>query len=166
LLLLAGLCAGIQWPKSHSPTDAEEGDHHDLSCCFVPGTPALDRRPQLAAALARKAKAAVVVVVAKLNRLSGLLWPPGRRRVSDWGNPVNLTAAGARGGVTQQAAADAFAANILPVVCQIQAAGATTPRAIAAPQRTYWRCMTNTATEQTTAPHGLNWTDDPWTGLV
>jgi DNA invertase Pin-like site-specific DNA recombinase len=48
------------------------------------------------------------------------------------GNPVNLAAAGVRGGVTQRADADAFAANVLPVVRQIQATGAATPRAIAA----------------------------------
>ena len=48
------------------------------------------------------------------------------------GNPVNLAAAGARGAQTQRAAADAFAANVLPLVRQLQAAGATTPRAIAA----------------------------------
>jgi hypothetical protein len=41
---------------------------------------------------------------------------------------VNLAAAGARGAVTQRTAADAFAANILPVVRQIQAADAATPR--------------------------------------
>ncbi len=33
---------------------------------------------------------------------------------------------------TNRAAADAFAANVLPIVRQIQASGATTPRAIAA----------------------------------
>ena len=47
------------------------------------------------------------------------------------GNPVNLAAAGAKGAETQRANADAFAANVLPIVRQIQASGATTPRAIA-----------------------------------
>jgi DNA invertase Pin-like site-specific DNA recombinase len=47
------------------------------------------------------------------------------------GNPVNLAAAGAKGGETQRADADAFAANVLPIIRQIQAAGATTARAIA-----------------------------------
>jgi DNA invertase Pin-like site-specific DNA recombinase len=48
------------------------------------------------------------------------------------GNPVNLAAAGAKGAETQRAGADAFAANVLPIVRQIQATGAATPRAIAA----------------------------------
>jgi DNA invertase Pin-like site-specific DNA recombinase len=48
------------------------------------------------------------------------------------GNPTNLAAAGAKGAETQRAGADAFAANVLPIVRQIQAAGAITPRAIAA----------------------------------
>ena len=48
------------------------------------------------------------------------------------GNPSNLAEAGAKGGQTQREAADAFAANVLPLVRQLQAAGATTSRAIAA----------------------------------
>jgi DNA invertase Pin-like site-specific DNA recombinase len=48
------------------------------------------------------------------------------------GNPVNLAAAGAKGAKTQRADADAFAANVLPLVRQLQAAGTKTPRAIAA----------------------------------
>src|SRR5271154_3077434 len=48
------------------------------------------------------------------------------------GNPVNLAAAGAKGAETQRADADAFAANVLPIVRQIQATGTTTARAIAA----------------------------------
>jgi DNA invertase Pin-like site-specific DNA recombinase len=48
------------------------------------------------------------------------------------GNPVNLAEAGAKGAATQRAEADAFAANVLPIVRQIQAGGAATPRAIAA----------------------------------
>ena len=47
------------------------------------------------------------------------------------GNPTNLAAAGTKGAETQRASADAFAANVLPIVAQIQAAGASTPRAIA-----------------------------------
>ena len=48
------------------------------------------------------------------------------------GNPVNLAAAGAKGAEKQRAEADAFAANVLPILRQLQAAGANTPRAIAA----------------------------------
>ncbi len=48
------------------------------------------------------------------------------------GNPVNLAKAGAKGAETQRAEADAFAANVLPIVRQIQAAGPNTPRAVAA----------------------------------
>ena len=48
------------------------------------------------------------------------------------GNPTNLAEAGAKGAETQRAGADAFAANVMPIVRQIQAGDATTPRAIAA----------------------------------
>ena len=48
------------------------------------------------------------------------------------GNPTTLAAARAKGAATQRAGADVFAANVLPVVQQIQQAGATTLRAIAA----------------------------------
>ncbi len=48
------------------------------------------------------------------------------------GNRTNLADAQAKGVETNQAAAGAFAANVLPIVKQIQAAGATTPRAVAA----------------------------------
>jgi DNA invertase Pin-like site-specific DNA recombinase len=47
------------------------------------------------------------------------------------GNRTNLSDAQAMGVATNRKAADAFAANVLPVVRQIQAAGATTHRAIA-----------------------------------
>jgi DNA invertase Pin-like site-specific DNA recombinase len=47
------------------------------------------------------------------------------------GNRTNLPAAQAMGVATNRKAADAFAANVLPIVRQIQAAGATTFRAIA-----------------------------------
>jgi DNA invertase Pin-like site-specific DNA recombinase len=144
------------------------------------GFDALERRPQLTAALGQARKAKCPVMVAKLDRLSrdvhfisGLmahkvpfivaelgadcdpfllhlyaaLAEKERALISErtrsalaakraqgvkLGNPVNLAAAGARGAQTQRAAADAFAANVLPVVRQLQAAGATTPRAIAA----------------------------------
>jgi DNA invertase Pin-like site-specific DNA recombinase len=48
------------------------------------------------------------------------------------GNRTNLAVAQAKGVEVNRAAADAFAANVLPIVRQIQAAGATTNRAIAA----------------------------------
>lgn len=144
------------------------------------GADALDRRPQLAAALAMARKAKAAVLVAKLDRLSrdvafisdlmarrvafivaelGADADPfmlhlyaalaekernliaGRTKAAlaakkaqgvKLGNPVNLAAAGAKGAQTQRADADAFAANVLPIVRQIQAAGAATPRAIAA----------------------------------
>lgn len=47
------------------------------------------------------------------------------------GNPVNLAEAGAKGADMQRANADAYAANVLPVIRQIQASGATTLRAVA-----------------------------------
>lgn len=47
------------------------------------------------------------------------------------GNPVNLADAGNKGVQAQREAADAFAANVLPVVRQLQAAGISTTRAIA-----------------------------------
>jgi DNA invertase Pin-like site-specific DNA recombinase len=144
------------------------------------GADAIDRRPQLAAALAMARKAKAAVLVAKLDRLSrdvafisdlmarrvpfivaelgadadpfmlhlyAALAEKERHLISDrtraalaarkaqgvkLGNPVNLAAAGAKGAETQRAGADAFAANVLPIVRQIQAAGATTARAIAA----------------------------------
>src|ERR1700722_3159802 len=48
------------------------------------------------------------------------------------GNRTNLADAQAKGVATNREAADAFAANVLPIVRQIQASGATTFRAIAA----------------------------------
>ncbi len=47
------------------------------------------------------------------------------------GNRTNLSAAQAKGAAANREAADAFAANVLPVVRQLQAAGITTARAIA-----------------------------------
>lgn len=143
------------------------------------GADALDRRPQLAAALAAARKAKAPVVVAKLCRLSrdvafisGLmaqrvsfivaelgadadpfmihvyaaLAEKERAMIADrtraalaakkaqgaiLGNRTNLAEAQAKGADRNRAAADAFAANVLPIVRQIQASGATTGRAIA-----------------------------------
>src|SRR5258706_13938120 len=47
------------------------------------------------------------------------------------GNRTNLADAQAKGVATNRKTADAFASNVLPIVKQIQAAGATTHRAIA-----------------------------------
>src|ERR1700710_3107028 len=47
------------------------------------------------------------------------------------GNRTNLSEAQAKGVAVNRSAADAFAANVLSIVKQIEAAGATTPRAIA-----------------------------------
>jgi DNA invertase Pin-like site-specific DNA recombinase len=47
------------------------------------------------------------------------------------GNRTNLPEAAAKGADANRAAADAFAANVLPIVRQIQATGVTTARAIA-----------------------------------
>ena len=48
------------------------------------------------------------------------------------GNRTNLADAQAKGVTVNRAAADAFAANVLPIVRQIQASGAATRRAVAA----------------------------------
>src|SRR4051795_5038296 len=143
------------------------------------GADAIERRPQLAAALARAKRLKGPVIVAKLDRLSrdvhfisGLmaqrvpfivaelgadadpfmlhiyaaLAEKERALISDrtraalaqkkaqgvvLGNRTNLADASAKGVATNRKAADAFAANVLPVLRQIQAAGATTHRAIA-----------------------------------
>jgi DNA invertase Pin-like site-specific DNA recombinase len=144
------------------------------------GADALDRRPQLAAALATARKAKAAVLVAKLDRLSrdvafvsGLmaqrvpfivaelgadadpfmlhlyaaLAEKERHLIADrtrvalaakkaagakLGNRTNLAEASAKGADANRAAADAFAANVLPIIRQVEAAGATGYRAIAA----------------------------------
>jgi DNA invertase Pin-like site-specific DNA recombinase len=166
-------------------TNFAEADGCEIVAEFVEvetgkGADALDRRPQLAAALSMAKKSRASVVVAKLDRLSrdvafiadlmsrrvpfivaelgadadpfmlhlyAALAEKERNLIADrtrvalaarraqgvrLGNPVNLAEAGARGAATQRSEANAFAANVLPVVRQIQAAGAETPRAIAA----------------------------------
>ncbi len=143
------------------------------------GSDALDRRPQLAAALAHARKAKAAVVVAKLDRLSrdvhfisglmaqrvpfivaelGLdadsfmlhiyaaLAEKERNLIADrtrvalaqrkaqgavLGNRTNLPEAAAKGASANRAAADAFAANVLPVVRQIEASGIKGYRALA-----------------------------------
>lgn len=143
------------------------------------GSDALERRPQLAAALAAARKAKCAVVVAKLDRLSrdvafiaGLmaqrvpfvvaelgqdvdpfvlhmyaaLAEKERAMISArtkaalaskvgkgiLGNRTNLAEASAKGATTNRAEADAFAANVLPVIESIRAAGTTSLRGIAA----------------------------------
>jgi DNA invertase Pin-like site-specific DNA recombinase len=49
------------------------------------------------------------------------------------GNRTNLPAAQAKGVAVNRAAADAFAANVLPIVRRIQATGVTTSRAMPKP---------------------------------
>jgi DNA invertase Pin-like site-specific DNA recombinase len=142
------------------------------------GADALDRRPQLAAALAAARRAKCSVLVSKLDRLSrdvafvsGLmaqrvpfivaelgrdadpfmlhlyaaLAEKERRLISErtkaalaakkasgarLGNPCNIVAAGSAGRTVQIAAADEFAAGLLPIVNAIRATGATTLEAI------------------------------------
>ena len=137
------------------------------------GADALDRRPQLAAALAAARAAKCFVIVSKLDRLSrdvafvaGLmaqrvpfivaelgrdadpfmlhlfaaLAEKERRLISErtraalqakkvagakFGNPVNLIEAGSLGRTTQAAAADRFAAGVLPKLLAVQRSGAT-----------------------------------------
>jgi DNA invertase Pin-like site-specific DNA recombinase len=143
------------------------------------GADALDRRPELAAALAEARKVKCPVLVAKLDRLSrdvhfvsGLMAHrvlfivaelgadadpfmlhlyaalaekersliSARTRAAlaakksqgvKLGNRRNMPEAAARGRQAQRAAADQFAANVLPVIGSIKAAGATSFDAIA-----------------------------------
>jgi DNA invertase Pin-like site-specific DNA recombinase len=143
------------------------------------GSDALDRRPQLAAALTQARRLKCPVVVAKLDRLSrdvhfisGLmahqtpfivaelgadadpfmlhlyaaLAEKERKLISDrtkaalaakkaqgiaLGNRTNLETARLAAAKSTVAAADAFARNVRPIIDQVQAAGATTYRAIA-----------------------------------
>jgi DNA invertase Pin-like site-specific DNA recombinase len=143
------------------------------------GADALDRRPQLDAALKQAKKLKCPVVVAKLDRLSrdvafisGLmaqrvpfvvaelgadvdpfmihiyaaLAEKERKLISErtraalaqkkaqgalLGNRTNLPAAQAKGVAGIRAAADAFASNVLPVIQQIEASGASSYRGIA-----------------------------------
>jgi DNA invertase Pin-like site-specific DNA recombinase len=144
------------------------------------GSDALERRPQLNAALALAKKTKQAVVVAKLDRLSrdvafiaGLmaqrvpflvaelgsdvdpfvlhlfaaLAEKERTLIAErtraalarkkaqgakLGNRTNLAEAQAAGAAAVRADADAFAANVLPIVRQIKAAGVTSTREIAA----------------------------------
>lgn len=144
------------------------------------GSDALERRPELAAALASARRLKCAVVVAKLDRLSrdvafiaGLMvqrvpflvaelgegvdpfvlhlyaalaekeramiaartkaaLAAKRAQGVQLGNRTNLPEASRAGGESTARAADAFAANVLPVIASIRAAGATSLRAIAA----------------------------------
>lgn len=144
------------------------------------GADALDRRPQLAAALARAKRLKCAVLVAKLDRLSrdvhfisGLMaqrvpfivaelgagadpfmlhiyaaFAERERAIisartkaalavlkakgAELGNRTNLPDASAKGRAANTQAADTFAANVLPVVRQIQATGAATLAELAA----------------------------------
>src|SRR5216684_2430026 len=126
------------------------------------GADALERRPELAAALAAARKSKCPVLVAKLDRLSpdvhfisGLMSHRVPFIVAELGadadpfmlhlyaalavkkaqgvrlgNPRNISQAAAKGREAQRAAADRFAANVLPVIEGIKAAGATSFDAI------------------------------------
>jgi DNA invertase Pin-like site-specific DNA recombinase len=138
------------------------------------GADALDRRPQLAAALAAARKRKCSVTVAKLDRLSrdvafisGLMAQKVPFIVAELGTDVDpfvllaekerslissrtreaLKAAKARGVVlgnpklddmrdravaSNKAAADRFAANVMPIIREIQGTGTTPLRAVAA----------------------------------
>lgn len=144
------------------------------------GSDALDRRPQLAAALAHARRIKAALAVAKLDRLSrdvhfisGLMaqrvqfvvtelgadadpfmlhvyaalaekeralisartraaLAQLKARGATLGNRTNLDEAAAKGATANKAAADAFAANVLPIVRQIEASGIKSHRAIAA----------------------------------
>lgn len=143
------------------------------------GSDAIDRRPQLAAALAQARSVKCPVIVAKLDRLSrdvhfisGLmsqripfivaelgvdadpfmlhlyaaLAEKERKLISErtkaalaakkaqgvqLGNPTNLAEARAKGVASNKATAAAFAQNVLPLIEQVKASGATSYRAIA-----------------------------------
>ena len=160
-----------------------EGYELEAECVEVEtgkGSDALDRRPQLAAALARAKRLKAPVIVAKLDRLSrdvAFISSLMAQRVSfvvaelgtgadpfmlhiyaafaereraiiaartkaalqamkargvRLGNRTNLPEAGRLGNVAHRAAADAFAANTLPLVRQMQARGVTTLAGLAA----------------------------------
>ncbi len=163
------------------------------------GADALDRRPQLATALARARRLKCPVVVAKLDRLSrdvhfisGLMaqrvpfivaelgadadpfllhiyaafaqreraiisartkaaLAVKKERGAQLGNRTNLPVAAAKGAAANRTAAEAFAANVLPVVRQLQATGTTTlaelaaalnSRGIATARGGVWHAMT------------------------
>src|SRR3954452_1858562 len=162
------------------------------------GADALERRPQLAAALTRAKRLKGPVIVAKLDRLSrdvafisGLMaqkvpfvvaelgtgadpfllhlyaafaereraiisartkaaLQAKKARGAKLGNRTNLAEAQAKGVAARQVKADQFAANVLPVIRQIQGTGATTlaeladalnARGIAAAQGGRWHAM-------------------------
>ena len=174
---------GVEAQKSTVKRFAE-GEGFDLIAEYVEiktgkGADALDRRPELAAALARARKAKCPVLVSKLDRLSrdvhfisGLMTHRVPFIVADLGAEADpfmlhlyaalaereralisartkaaLAAKKARGAklgnpraadaavkahAANRAAADRFAANILPIVRDIQATGRTSLREIAA----------------------------------
>jgi len=143
------------------------------------GADALERRPQLAAALAAARKAKCPIIVAKLDRLSrdvafvaGLMAQRVPFLVAELGegvdpfvlhlyaalaekeramiasrtkaalaglkakgvqlgNRTNLPEASAKGAASNRREANAFAANVLPIIATIQATGITSARAIA-----------------------------------
>ena len=161
-----------------------ESEGYELAAEFVEvesgkGDDALDRRPELAAALSRARRLHAPVIVAKLDRLSrdvafisglmaqrvpfivselGVDADPfllhlyaalaqkeralistrtkaalAAKKAQGWvlGNPRNLPEAAAKGRNAQRTEAVRFAANVLPIIRTIEAAGVTTLAGIA-----------------------------------
>ena len=74
------------------------------------------------AALAEKERA----MISERTRLA-----LAQKRAQGLGNPTNLPEAGSLGATANRASADAFAANVLPIIQQIEASGVEGHRAIA-----------------------------------
>ena len=92
--------------------------------CFISGLMAQRFMLHIYAALAEKERA----LVADLTRAT---LAQKKAKGTILGNWTNLPDAQAKGVATNRKAADAFAANVLPIIRQIQVAGATTHRALA-----------------------------------
>jgi DNA invertase Pin-like site-specific DNA recombinase len=100
------------------------------------GADALDRRPQLAAALAEARRQRCAVAVAKLDRLSrdvhfifGLIAAAKARGVTLGGPKLDEARQSAFASI--KANADRHAANVMPIIREIQRAGAKSLRDIA-----------------------------------
>ena len=89
------------------------------------GADALDRRPVLAEALAEAKKA---IISARTKAALAIRKAQGMKL----GNRTNLAEAQAKGGQVAKDSADAFAANVLPIIEQVKTSGITSYNAIAA----------------------------------